>query len=209
MEMIKKHSRTNMMLIIIMSVIIGISATTTQVSAQSVSVSFNPQAQFKAGSSLTIQSVYGIGTAMPSRNETHGNPHHGNPPASNNQLQVRDQKPQENLQTYSASITVNVQVTADATNGGVQLTVQGGTIVINGVTFKIASGNGEISSFDQLTIDGTASGVNGQAFKWSMQGLTALYNGAVIGSLNGNAFVSIDSSNTPTDVNVTYITTIG
>ena len=195
-----------------MCIVMGFSAT-TQVSAQSTSASFNPQTQFQTGSTLTIQSLYGMATVISTRNQPHGNS-----PANGNQLQIGNQRPQENLQTYSASITVNVQVADDTSNGGVQLTVQGGTIVINGITFTIANGNGEISILDRFMMNGNATTVNCyycacwntcQSFRWSIQGPTALYNGAVIGSLNGNAFVSIDSSSTPTDVNVTYITTIG
>jgi hypothetical protein len=209
MSKIEKYFRLSMVLVIAMSIVIGFSATTTQVSAQSISASFNPQTQFQTGSTLTIQSVYGMATVMPSRNQTRGNQPHVNPHANSNRLQIGNQRPQENLQMYSASITVNVQVADDTSNGGVQLAVQGGTIVINGVTFTIANGNGEISNLDRLMINGNATSVNGQTFKWNMQGLAAVYNGTVIGYLNGNASISLGSDITPTDVNVTYITTIG
>jgi len=217
MGKIEKYFPLSMVLVIAVSIVIGFSAT-TQVSAQSTSASFNPQTQFQTGSTLTIQSVYGMATVMPTRNQTRGNQPHGDSPANGNQLQIGNQRPQENLQTYSASITVNVQVADDTSNGGVLLTVQGGTIVINGITFTIANGNGEISNLDRFMMNGNATTVNCyycacsntcQSFRWSIQGPTALYNGAVIGSLNGNAFIGIGSSSTPTDVNVTYITTIG
>jgi hypothetical protein len=192
-----------------MSIIAGISTTTTLASAQAVSASFNPQAQFPVGSTPTIQSVYGMATAMPSHNQTRPNrPHPRNSPTNDNQPPVGDQKPQEGLLTYSASVTVKVQIASDDSNGGVQLTVQGGAIVINGVTFTITDGNGEMSNLDRLMMNGNAKSVNGQSFKWSMEGLAALHNGVVIGDLTGNAFASIDSDNTPADVNVTYITTM-
>lgn len=201
METIKKYSRASMALIIIMSAIAGFSVTTTQASAQSLSASFDPQTQFPVGSSLTIKSVYGIATASPMRNQTRDN----QPP--NNQTRG-NQTGEQSIRMYSASITVNVQVASDTQSGGVQLNVQAGVIMINEITFTITEGKGEMNNIDRLTMEGTATGANGQTFKWRMEGLAALYNGTVITNLNSNATTSIDSDGATVDLSMTCIATM-
>jgi hypothetical protein len=199
MEIIGNYFRVSMLLVIIVSAIAGISGTATQVSAQSFSASFNPQTQFLAGSSFAIKSMYGIATVNPLRNQTHGNIPPGNEPPGGN-------RGEQSLRTYSASITVKVQVASDSQNGGLQLTVQGGAIVINGVTFTITEGKGDLSKIDLLTLEGTATGTN--SFKWHIEGLAALYNGSVISNLNANA-TNIDIDNSAADVSITCIATMG
>src|SRR5208282_5926227 len=51
--------------ILLLLALAGLIATTRLASAQSTSGSFNPQTQFPIGSTITINSVYGLGGGMP------------------------------------------------------------------------------------------------------------------------------------------------
>ena len=79
-------------------------------------------------------------------------------------------------------------------------------MVIDSSTIAITSGKGEISNIDRITIEGTALSVNSQSFNWHMEGLAALYNGALISELTGNTTITINS--VPTNLIVTCIATV-
>jgi hypothetical protein len=108
--------------------------------------------------------------------------------------------------TYSASITISAQVANDTANGGIQWTVQSGSIVVNGNTFTITGGRGQMSSLGRLVIGGTATDSNGNTLRWQLQGLAAMYNGAVIANLNGSSFTA--ANNAFEHANLTYLATI-
>ena len=194
----------------------GLLATTNNVSAQAVSGTFNPQMKFPVGSTFTITSVYGIATvpshafnasSMPdlenrTLNQTNKN-HTSNQTFRNN---LWNGTAQQNVTTYSTSITIAAQVANDTANGGIQWTVQSGSIIVNGNTFTITSGKGQMSSLGPLVIGGTATDSNGNTLTWQLQGIAALYNGAVIADLNGASFTA--ANNAVTHTNLTYLATM-
>jgi len=79
-------------------------------------------------------------------------------------------------------------------------------MVIDTSTITIGGGKGEISSIDRITIEGTATSIDSQSFNWHMEGLAALYNGALISELTGNITITINS--VPTNLIVTCIATV-
>jgi len=212
----------------------GVWATTSNASAQAVSGSFNPQTQFPVGSPVTISSVYGIAT-VPSHpfnassmhgpgnrnwNQTNQN-HNWNQTIRNhknlNQTTINHNwnqtfmhpwngTAQPKVTTYSTSVTISAQVANDTANGGIQWTVQSGSIVVNGNTFTITGGKGEMSSLGRLVIGGTATDSNGNTLRWQLQGLAAMYNGTVIADLNGGSFTA--ANNALAHANLTYLATI-
>lgn len=212
----------------------GVWATTSNASAQAVSGSFNPQTQFPIGSTVTISSVYGIAT-VPSHpfnassmhgpgnrnwNQTNQN-HNWNQTFRNhknlNQTTINHNwnqtfmhpwngTAQPKVTTYSTSVTISAQVANDTANGGIQWTVQSGSIVVNGNTFTITGGKGEMSSLGRLVIGGTATDSNGNTLRWQLQGLAAMYNGTVIADLNGGSFTA--ANNALAHANLTYLATI-
>lgn len=212
----------------------GVWATTSNASAQAVSGSFNPQTQFPVGSTVTISSVYGIAT-VPSHpfnassmhgpgnrnwNQTNQN-HNWNQTFRNhknlNQTTINHNwnqtfmhpwngTAQPKVTTYSTSVTISAQVANDTANGGIQWTVQSGSIVVNGNTFTITGGKGEMSSLGRLVIGGTATDSNGNTLRWQLQGLAAMYNGTVIADLNGGSFTA--ANNALAHANLTYLATI-
>ena len=212
----------------------GVWATTSNASAQAVSGSFNPQTQFPVGSTVTISSVYGIAT-VPSHpfnassmhgpgnrnwNQTNQN-HNWNQTIRNhknlNQTTINHNwnqtfmhpwngTAQPKVTTYSTSVTISAQVANDTANGGIQWTVQSGSIVVNGNTFTITGGKGEMSSLGRLVIGGTATDSNGNTLRWQLQGLAAMYNGTVIADLNGGSFTA--ANNALAHANLTYLATI-
>ncbi len=165
----------------------------TVVSAQPSMGSFNPQTQLQVGSRIIIRSVYGIATPRPHYQPSTGQPSHWN-------------GTQQNLPAYNASITIDAQINGDTGNGGTQFTIQGGVMVIDTSTITITDGKGEISSIDRITIEGTATSIDSQSFNWHMEGLAALYNGALISELTGNITITING--VPTDLIVTCIATV-
>ena len=108
--------------------------------------------------------------------------------------------------TYSASITISAQVVNDTANGGVQWTIQRGSIVVNGNTFTITGGKGQMSSLGQLVISVTATDSNGNTLRWQLQGLAAMNNGTIIADLNGGSFTT--TNNALAHANLTYLATI-
>jgi hypothetical protein len=113
---------------------------------------------------------------------------------------------QQYVTTYSTSITISAQVAHDTANGGIQWTVQSGSIVLNGNTFTITSGKGQMSSLGRLVIGGTATDSNGNTLTWQLQGLAAMYNGTVIADLNGGSFTT--ANNALAHANLTYLATL-
>ncbi|MGA2971610.1 MAG: hypothetical protein ABSE39_03175 [Candidatus Bathyarchaeia archaeon] len=212
----------------------GVWATTSNASAQAVSGSFNPQTQFPVGSTVTITSVYGIATvpahpfnasSMPGLgnrnwNQTNKN-HNWNQTIRNhknlNQTTINHNSnqtfmhpwngtAQQYVKTYSTSVTISAQVANDTANGGIQWTIQSGSIVVNGNTFTITGGKGQMSSLGRLVIGGTATDSNGNTLRWQLQGLAAMYNGTVIADLNGGSFTT--ANNPLAHANLTYLATI-
>jgi len=108
--------------------------------------------------------------------------------------------------TYSTSVTISAQVANDTASGGIQWTVQSGSIVVNGNTFTITGGKGQMSSLGRLVVGGTATDSNGNTLRWRLQGLAAMYNGTVIADLNGGSFTT--ANNVLARANLTYLATI-
>ena len=113
----------------------------------------------------------------------------------------------QNLPTYTASLTIDIQVTGDAPDGGVQFAVQGGVIAVAGSTIAITGGQGEVSSVDRIMIQATGASLSGQSLNLRMEGLAALYNGALIAELSSNAPTNING--VQTNLVITYLATIG
>lgn len=165
--------------------------TSTIVSAQSASGAFNPQTLFAQGSNLVIRSVYGIATARPQGG--YGQSHSWN-------------QSQQDLPTYNASITLDIQATSEIGHGGVQFAVQGGVVVVDASTIPITGGIGQISGMDRITVGGTATSTNGPSIDWHMNGLAALVNGSLVAELTGSMPINVNGAST--NVIVTYIATI-
>jgi hypothetical protein len=117
-----------------------------------------------------------------------------------------NQTGQQYSTAYSTAITITAQVTNKTADGGVQWTIQNGSIMVNGVTYTITGGKGGINNIDRLIIGGTAKDSSGHTFMWQLQGLATIYKGAVIIELNGGS--SIEVNNVSTWTNLTYIATI-
>jgi hypothetical protein len=141
----------------------------------------------------------------------HFNQTRGQRPGSGNHRNWNQTAGRPQPTTYSASLTIDAQVTGEAGNG-VQWTVQGGSIVFNGATYTITSGNGTMSSIDRLMMHGNATDPNGNTARWNLQGLAAIYNATVIVSLNGGTFSEMKTSTSPREgfggVSLTYIATM-
>ena len=179
---------------IILSVVFAAVVTSTAlVSAQSATGPFNPQTQLQAGSRIIFHSIYGIATARPHYQSGSDQPPHWNSSAPD-------------MPTYNASITIDAQLSGDGSNNSVQFTVQGGVMVIGTSTIAITSGSGEINGVDKVLMQGTASTTDGEQINWRMNGLAALFNGAMISELTGN--VSIILNGVETNLMVTYIATV-
>jgi len=141
----------------------------------------------------------------------HYNQTQGKRPSSGNHHNWNQTLGQLQPTTYSASITIDAQVTSDSGNS-VQWNVQGGSIVFNEATYTITSGNGTISNMDRVMMSGNATDPNGNTVKWNLQGLAAMYNATVIVSLNGGTFSEMNTQTSPRKgfggVNLTYIAVI-
>jgi hypothetical protein len=220
----KKASMACLAVIVVAVTAAGLVATTPLAPAQSVSGSFDPQTQFTVGSSLVITSIYGIATVPPAVQTTtpiptqgnhtfwHFNQTQGQRPSSGSHRNWNQTGGQLQPATYSASVTIDAQVTSGA-GSGMQWTVQGGSIVFNETTYTITSGNGTMSSMDRLMMYGNATDPNGNMVNWNLQGLAAIYNDTVIVSLNGGTFSEMNTSRSPRigfgGVTLTYIATMG
>jgi len=188
----------------------GLLATAPLASAQSTNGPYNPQTQFPVGSTVTITSVYGLGGGgMPffgqgmmgsmkgnwTKGQNQGNwtnhtwgqngnqsshtwGQNGNQPGARSWNQTRPP-------SFNASLTLKAQVTNDTANGGILWTIQSGSIVENGTTLTITSGKGGIGKLDRILMGGNVTDSNGHTYGWFLEGLTTMYNGTVIASLNG------------------------
>ena len=217
MQTAKEYRALSIVLLMMVCAIVGLATmNTTLASAGNPSASFDPQTQFSVSSSVTIQSVYGIATANPPpgagppdnrtlgsqttffpQNQTGANGNRSPIPSNLTTMQ--------NPKAYSASLTITAQITGNE-NDGVQWTIKGGTIVINGTTYDMAAGQGEMSDIDMLIMNGIATDANGQTVGWRVDGLVALYGGTVIGELTGA--VTTSASNDKTTSNMNYIITM-
>jgi hypothetical protein len=81
---------------------------------------------------------------------------------------------------YSTSITINAKVSNSTADGDIEWIIQSGSIVFNGTTYTITSGNGRMTKINQLVMFGDAKDSSGSTIRWSLQGLTAIYNGTAI-----------------------------
>jgi allantoicase len=54
-----------------------------------------------------------------------------------------------------------------------------------------------MTGMDRLMIYGNATDPNGNTVNWNLQGLAAMYNDAVIISLNGGTFSEMNTSGSP------------
>jgi len=169
-------------------------------SAQNTSGQFNPQTQFAVGTKLQITSIYGLETVPPPSLTLRGAGfNNGNSPWKNgsqnwgnNQTSRSSFMNQQwnltylrNLPTANSSITLNVQITNDTQDGAIIWTVQSGSIAYNGTTLTVTNGVGGIGKLDRVLTVGNATDSNGNSYRWSLEGLTTLYGGTVILSLNG------------------------
>lgn len=179
--------------IVVAIILVGIITFAPVATSQAATGPFNPQTEFQVGSGMVIRSVNGIATVRP-----HNGTGSGRPPQWNGTT--------FSLPTYNASLTIDAQIGNDASNGGVQLSIQGGVMVIGASTIVISGGQGEISANDRVAFQGTAMSLGGQSFNWRMEGLAALVNGAMILDLTGSALLTLNG--VQTNVMVTYISTV-
>jgi len=176
----------------------GLIATTPLASASSANGSFNPQTQFPIGSTVTVTSVYGLGgggtpffnPAMQGGmkgNWTKGQHNQGNWTRGQNNPGRTPHWNQTGAPpaSFTALLTLTGQVTNDTANGGIIWTITSGSIVENGTTLSITTGKGGIGKLDRIQMGGNVTDSSGQTYRWTLQGLAAMYNGTVIASLNG------------------------
>jgi hypothetical protein len=171
--------------ILLLLALAGLLATTPLAMAQSTNGPFNPQTQFPIGSTITVNSVYGLGGGMPFFNPgMKGRQIHGwaqkNPSQARNWNQTGPPP-----QSFTASLTLTAQVTNDTANGDILWTIKSGSINENGTTLTITRGMGGIGKLDRILMVGNVTDSNGHTYGWSLEGFAAMYNGTVIASLNG------------------------
>ncbi len=201
---------------IILLALAGLLASTALTSAQSSNGYFNPQTQFSIGSTVTVNSVYGLGGGMPffnpgmnggakgswtrgnQGNSTRGQNQQGNWTNGQNNQTLTRRWDQAGPPSFNASLTLTAQVTNDTVNGGITWTIKSGSIVENGTTLTITSGEGGIGKLDRILMGGNATDSNGHTYRWALQGLATMYNGTVIASLNGGLS---NNQNPPTTTN--------
>jgi len=129
------------------------------------------------------------------------------------QLPPWNQEGPRDSTVYSTSITMNAKVTNNSGNGDIEWTIQSGSIVVNGTTYKITIGNGRMNNIDRLMMFGNATDSSEHTIRWHLDGLAAMYNGTVIVELNGHSFNETNDPAPTSDkglagVNLTYIATI-
>ena len=175
--------------ILLLLALAGLIATTRLASAQSTSGSFNPQTQFPIGSTITINSVYGLGGGMPFFNPGMNGGINGNwTNGQNNQGRTRNwNQTGPPSASFNASLTLTAQVTNDTANGDIMWTITSGSINENGTTLTITSGKGGIGKLDRILMGGNLTDSNGHTYRWALEGLATMYNGTVIASLNGGS----------------------
>lgn len=230
MQKMTKSTTTGVILLLALA---GLLATTPLASAQSTNGSFNPQTQFPIGSTVTINSVYGLGGGMPFFNPGMGNwtktqNNQGNWTkvqqshtwTQNNQSRTRNWNHTSSPPpSFSASLTLTAQVTNDTANGGITWTIKSGSIIQNGTTLTITIGKGGIGKQDQIQMGGNVTDSKGDAYRWTLEGLATMYNGTVITSLNGSSSYNPNPATTttqqpsatnkkPTGVSLTFIAAV-
>ncbi|HKM49860.1 MAG TPA: hypothetical protein VJZ75_01635 [Candidatus Bathyarchaeia archaeon] len=171
--------------ILLLLALAGLLATTPLAMAQSTNGSFNPQTQFPVGSTVTVNSVSGLGGGMPFFNPgMKGKQIHGwaqsNPSQARNWNQTGPPP-----QSFTASLTLTAQVMNDTANGDILWIIKSGSIVVNGTTLTITRGMGGIGKLDRIRMFGNVTDSNGHTYGWTLEGFAAVYNGTVIASLNG------------------------
>ena len=229
--------QTKYVLAPVVLIVVAVAGTLAAVpaSAQGSSGEFNPQTQFAVGARLQITSIYGLESAPPSFSTfnsggfNYDNPtwRNGGQNGNRNQTSRNGLVNQEwsltylrNIPTANSSITISVQVVNDTQDGGVLWTVQGGSIAYNGTTLTVTSGRGGIGKLGRVLTIGNATDSNGNTFRWSLEGLTTLYEGSVVVSLTGSV-AELNQNTTPAaptgpnrglmllrGVSLTYIATI-
>ena len=173
--------------ILLLLALAGLIATTRLASAQSTSGSFNPQTQFPIGSTITINSVYGLGGGVPFFNPGMNGGINGNwTNGQNNQGRTRNwNQTGPPSASFNASLTLTAQVTNDTANGDIMWTITSGSINENGTTLTITSGKGGIGKLDRILMGGNLTDSNGHTYRLALEGLATMYNGTVIASLSG------------------------
>jgi hypothetical protein len=188
MKMMQQMSKSTTTGILLLLALAGLLATTPLTLAQSTSGSFNPQTQFPIGSTVTVNSVYGVGGGIPFFNAgmegQWNNGNQGHSWGQNNQSLTRSWN-QTNPPSFSASLTLTGQVTNDTANGDIIWTITSGSINENGTTLTITSGKGGIGKLDRILMGGNLTDPNGHTYRWALEGLATMYNGTVIASLDG------------------------
>jgi hypothetical protein len=233
MEKLAKSTTTGILLLLALA---GLLATTPLALAQSTNGSFNPQKQFPIGSTVTVNSVNGLGGGMPffnpgmnsgtKGNRTREQNHQGNWTkgnrswAQNNQSRTRiwnqiGRAPP----SFNASLTLTAKVINDTANGGILWTIESGSIIENETTLTITSGNGGIGKLDRILMGGNVTDSNGHTYRWALEGLAAMHNGTVIASLNGGSSYNPNpptrktqqasaTNKRPRGVNLSFIATV-
>jgi len=186
MQQMSKSTTAGILLIFALA---GLLATTPLTLAQSTNGSFNPQTQFPIGSTVTINSVYGLGGGTipffsPGMGGYGANGNQGHSWGQNNQNLTRNWN-QTGPPSFSASLTLTGQVTNDTANGAIIWTITSGSINENGTTLTITNGKGGIGKLDRILMGGNLTDSSGHTYGWALEGLATMYNGSVIVSLDG------------------------
>ena len=192
MKLTQKITKSTATGIILLLALAGLLATSPLLSAQSASGSFNPQTQFPIGSTVTVTSVSGLGggamsffiSGMNGGTNGYSNGNQSHSWAQNNQSLTRNWN-QTGPPSFNASLTLTGQVTNDTANGAIIWTVTSGSITENGTTLTITNGRGGIGKLDRILMGGNVTDSNGNTYRWVLEGLATMYNGAIIASLNG------------------------
>jgi len=186
MVQIKKYALVSVLLMAVM--VAGIAAAPAL--AQSSSGQFNPQTQFAVGAKLQVTSIYGLETSPPPVPYQYGGGRYygqgGNHTRAGMVNQQWNLSYLRNIPTANSSVLISAQVTNDTQDGGVEWTVQSGTISYNGTTLTVTSGIGGVGKLNRVLMVGNATDPSGNTYRWNLEGLATLYSGTVIVSLTGN-----------------------
>ena len=185
-KLMQKNSKSTTLGILLLLAAAGVLANTPLASGQTTNGQFNPQTQFPVGSTVTIQSVYGLGGGMPffnpgmngnlprgpQGNWTWGQNHQGNWTrgqwGQGNWTNGNQNWPPNNPgqtpnwnqiggPSFNATLTLTAQVTNDTANGGIMWTIQSGSIIENGTTLTITNGQGGIGKLDRILMGGNVT----------------------------------------------------
>ncbi len=164
--------------------IVALALSQTTAFAAGSSGSFNPQTQFPVGSTIVFTSMNGVAS-----------------------VQGNFTKPK--FTQSSSSFTITAQVEALTKDGGIRWTVLSGTFTLNGQTYTVTNGEGHMNAFDEVAsgMDGGATGPDGAAYHWRLNGLATMYNGVVIVGFRGG-IATIESNNAILRYGLAYMATM-